>query len=159
MARCGLHISYFVISNLYGLQISGRGKELKPLEIAIAGASLVALDKGTALALNRWQALPAVIRRLPSSTVCLLLVVAGLLAVDRADPNLAKKVTGIFEPAVEILQRWMPLFYTPAVVMMSLFAQTMSVEEGVRLTTLLSKIYILSQPYSCILDLKLVYDG
>lgn len=148
-----------MVSNLYGLQISGRGKELKPLEIAIAGASLVALDKGTALALNRWQALPAVIRRLPSSTVCLLLVVAGLLAVDRADPTLAKKVTSIFEPAVEILQRWMPLFYTPAVVMMSLFAQTMSVEEGVRLTTLLSKIYILSQPNSCILDIKLVYDG
>lgn len=110
------------------------------MELAIAGASLLALDKGTALALNQWQALPAVIRRLPSSTVCLLLVVAGLLAVDRADPNLAKKVTSIFEPAVEILQRWMPLFYTPAIAMMSVFAQTLSVKEGVRLTTLLGKL-------------------
>lgn len=109
---------------------------MKPLKVALAGAALVALDKGTALALTRWGALPAALRNLPSSTVCMLLAVAALLAIDRADPGMAKTTTQFFAPAVEIIQRWMPLFYTPALVMMSVVGQKILVEEGVKLVAL-----------------------
>lgn len=119
-------------------QVSGQGQDLKPLKVALAGAALVALDKGTALALNRWGALPAALRNLPSSTVCMLLVAAALVAIDRADPSTAKSTTQFFGPAVEIIQRWMPLFYTPALVMMSVVGQRMTVEEGVKLVALVA---------------------
>lgn len=109
------------------------------MQVALAGAALVALDKGTALALTRWDALPAALRNLPSSTVCMLLVTAALIAIDRADPSMAKTTVQFFSPAVEIIQRWMPLFYTPALVMMSLIGQRIAVEEGVRLLVLVGK--------------------
>lgn len=89
-------------------QVSGHGKDLKPLQVGLAGACLVALDKGTALALTRSEALPAVLRNLPSSTVCMILVAAALTAISRADQSTAKRITSFFEPAVEIIQRWMP---------------------------------------------------
>ncbi|KAG0619340.1 hypothetical protein M758_4G132500 [Ceratodon purpureus] len=117
-------------------QVSGQGKDLKPVQVALAGAALVGLDKGIALALSRWGALPAALRNLPSSTVCMLLVTAALIAIDRADPSIAKSTTKFFEPAVEIIQRWMPLFYTPALVMMSVVGQRIVPEEGVRLLVL-----------------------
>lgn len=100
---------------------------------------MVALDKGTALALNRWGALPAALRNLPSSTVCMLLVAAALVAIDRADPSIAKSTTQFFGPGVEIIQRWMPLFYTPALVMMSVVGQRIRVEEGVKLAALVGE--------------------
>lgn len=109
------------------------------MKVALAGAALVALDKGVALALNRWGALPVALRNLPSSTVCMLLVAAALVAIDRADPGMAKTTTQFFGPAVEIIQRWMPLFYTPALVMMSVVGQRIMVEEGVKLVALVGK--------------------
>ena len=109
------------------------------MQVALAGAALVALDKGTALALNRWGALPAALRNLPSSTLCMLLLTAALIAVDRADPGLAKTTTQFFDPAVEIIQRWMPLFYTPAIVMMSVVGQKIVAGEAVRLLALVGK--------------------
>jgi hypothetical protein len=96
---------------------------LKPVQVALAGAALVALDKGTALALN----------------LCMLLLTAALIAVDRADPGLAKTTTQFFDPAVEIIQRWMPLFYTPAIVMMSVVGQKIVAGEAVRLLALVGK--------------------
>ncbi|XP_024373340.1 plastidal glycolate/glycerate translocator 1, chloroplastic [Physcomitrium patens] len=119
-------------------QVSGHGKDLKPLQVGLAGACLVALDKGTALALTRSEALPAVLRNLPSSTVCMILVAAALTAISRADQSTAKRITSFFEPAVEIIQRWMPLFYTPALVMLSVVGQRIVVEEGVRLLVLVA---------------------
>ena len=100
------------------------------MQVALAAAALVALDKGVALAISRSGTLPA---SLPSSTVCMLIVTAALIAIDRASPDAAKKATKFFEPAVEIIQRWMPLFYTPALVMMSVVGQRIVPEEGARL--------------------------
>lgn len=125
-------------------QVSGQGKDLKPVQVALAGAALVALDKGTALALNRWGALPAALRNLPSSTLCMLLLTAALIAVDRADPGLAKTTTQFFDPAVEIIQRWMPLFYTPAIVMMSVVGQKIVAGEAVRLLALVAGGWIVT---------------
>jgi putative effector of murein hydrolase/sorbitol-specific phosphotransferase system component IIC len=103
-------------------QVSGQGRDLRPLKIALAGAALVALDKGSATALQRWDAIPATLRALPSSTFSMLLVLAALLALEYANPDYSKSITSFFAPAIELLQHWMPLFYTPPLVLMSVLA-------------------------------------
>jgi hypothetical protein len=95
---------------------------LRPLKIALAGAALVALDKGSATALQRWDAIPSTLRALPSSTFSLLLVLAALLALDYANPDYSKSVTSFFAPAIELLHHWAPLFYTPPLVLISVLA-------------------------------------
>jgi hypothetical protein len=47
-------------------------------------------------------------------------VVAGLAALARASHERAEAVMAFFAPALDWIQRWLPLFYVPSLIMLPL---------------------------------------
>ncbi len=47
-------------------------------------------------------------------------VVAGLAALARASHERADAVMAFFAPALDWIQRWLPLFYVPSLIMLPL---------------------------------------
>lgn len=111
-------------------QVSGHGRQLRPFQIAMAAGLLVAGEKALGVGISQWQAVPS---GLPAATVGMLILTGALTAVDAASPDYSKRIVSFFMPASEQFQRWMPLFYTPPLVMLPVALQKVTVEQGGKL--------------------------
>lgn len=93
--------------------------------------SLVGADQGLQYALPN--------AALPSVLVGCLLLTSALLVIDQASQPAARDVIAFFGPATEFLQRWLPLFYTPALVMLPQTLRGISVVDGAKIVLVLGK--------------------
>jgi hypothetical protein len=105
--------------------------------------------------MNADQALQAALPTggLPSALVGSLLLTSALLLLDQASQPAARDVIAFFGPAAEFLQRWLPLFFTPAVVLLPHVLRNVSITEGIKMVLVLGEIpcqvYCCSKPYGC----------
>ncbi|GAQ85530.1 LrgB-like protein [Klebsormidium nitens] len=110
-------------------QLSGHRKEGSITKVALGLAVLVAADQALQSALPN--------AALPSALVGCLLLTSALLVIDQASQPFARDVIAFFGPATEFLQRWLPLFYTPAIVMLPQVLRSIPVVEGIKIVLVL----------------------
>ena len=48
----------------------------------------------------------------------MFVIIATLLALDRVSKQAAERLLGFFNPALNWIQRWLPLFYVPTLVVL-----------------------------------------
>jgi hypothetical protein len=77
---------------------------------------------------------------LPSALVGCLLLTSALLLLDQASQPAARDVIAFFGPASEFLQRWLPLFFTPAIVLLPRVLRNFSITEGIKMVLVLGEI-------------------
>ncbi|XP_002960739.2 plastidal glycolate/glycerate translocator 1, chloroplastic [Selaginella moellendorffii] len=116
-------------------QISGQGKLQSPFQVALGLGFLVSWDRAVAGAL-RWSGMPAAAKNLPSASLGMISLVAALLLLDRLAPDACSGVNSFFFPSVEFVQRWMPLFYAPALAMLPAGAKSLQVMDGIKVVLL-----------------------
>lgn len=56
----------------------------------------------------------------------MFIIILALLAIEAVSPGGADKLTQMFDPALFWIQRWMPVFYVPSLVVLPLAIEEIS---------------------------------
>jgi hypothetical protein len=88
----------------------------------VLGVPHLIVSLGIVLATDKFlkQAFVAASIKFPSSLFGMLCVFSVLVVFDTFVPALAKAFMDFFEPATLFIQRWLPLFYVPSLVVLPL---------------------------------------
>ncbi|KAK1319222.1 hypothetical protein QJS10_CPB04g01611 [Acorus calamus] len=62
------------------------------------------------------------------------------MALDAVAPSAAAGLMGFFEPASLFIQRWLPLFYIPSLVVLTLAVKDILAASGLKICFILVKI-------------------
>jgi putative effector of murein hydrolase LrgA (UPF0299 family) len=90
---------------------------------------------GIVLATDKYlkQAFLAASIKFPSALFGMFCVFSVLVVLDTAAPALAKGFMDFFEPASLFIQRWLPLFYVPSLVVLPLAARDVPAAAGLKI--------------------------
>ncbi|XP_042416457.1 plastidal glycolate/glycerate translocator 1, chloroplastic-like [Zingiber officinale] len=75
--------------------------------------------------------------KFPSALFGMFCVFSVLTALDYAAPSAAKGVMDFFEPATTFIQRWLPLFYVPSLVVLPLAVRDVPAASGLKIFVIL----------------------
>ncbi|KAK3157263.1 hypothetical protein QOZ80_2AG0118480 [Eleusine coracana subsp. coracana] len=105
-----------------------------PLPTVLGAAHLI-VSLGIVLAADKFlkQAFVAASIKFPSSLFGMFCVLSVLLVFDTFVPVLAKAFMDFFEPATLFIQRWLPLFYVPSLVVLPLAVRDVPVASGLKI--------------------------
>lgn len=95
----------------------------------------LAVSLGTILAMDKFlkQAFVAAAIKFPSALFGMFCVFTVLLALDSTIPAAARGLMNFFEPAFLFIQRWLPLFYVPSLVVLPLAVKDIPAASGVKI--------------------------
>ncbi|KAL6906309.1 hypothetical protein ACP4OV_003910 [Aristida adscensionis] len=101
----------------------------------ILGAAHLLLSLGVLLATDKFlkQVFDAASIKFPSALFGMFCVFSVLVIFDTFVPALAKGFMDFFEPATMFIQRWLPLFYVPALVVVPLVARDVPAASGLKI--------------------------
>lgn len=94
---------------------------------------------GTVLAADYFlnKAFVAAAIRFPSALFGMFCVFSVLMVLDSFAPSAAKGFVGFFEPATLFIQRWLPLFYVPTLVVLPLAVRDVPAASGLKICFIL----------------------
>lgn len=71
--------------------------------------------------------------KFPSSLFGMFCVFSGLVILDTFVPALAKGFMDFFKPATLFIQRWLPVFYVPSLVVLPLAVRDIPAASGLKI--------------------------
>ncbi|CAN6305732.1 unnamed protein product [Urochloa humidicola] len=104
----------------------------------ILGVAHLLVSLGVVLAADKFlkQAFVAASIKFPSALFGMFCVFSVLVVFDALAPALAKGFTDFFEPATLFIQRWLPIFYVPALVVLPLVVRDVPPASGLKILTI-----------------------
>lgn len=108
------------------------------------GVLHLAVSLGLILAADKFlkKAFVAAAIKFPSALFGMFCVFTVLIVLDVAAPSAAKALTNFFEPATLFIQRWLPLFYVPSLVVLPLAVRDIPTSAGLKICSILGKFHI-----------------
>ncbi|KAL7595758.1 plastidal glycolate/glycerate translocator 1, chloroplastic [Lactuca sativa] len=108
------------------------------LQTALGVVHLV-VSLGIILATDKYlkQAFVAAAIKFPSALFGMFCIFTVLVILDVTIPAAAKGLENFFEPALLFIQRWLPLFYVPSLVVLPLAIQDIPAASGVKICFIL----------------------
>lgn len=106
---------------------------VKFLHLALSLGIILAADK-----LLRKAFLAASIK-FPSALFGMFCVFSVLMILDSTAPSAATGFMNFFEPATLFIQRWLPLFYVPSLVVLPLAVRDVPAASGLKIFLILGK--------------------
>nr|CAB3500035.1 unnamed protein product [Digitaria exilis] len=106
----------------------------------ILGVAHLIVSLGIVLATDKFlkQAFVAASIKFPSALFGMFCVFSGLVIFDTFAPALAKGFMDFFEPATMFIQRWLPLFYVPSLVVLPLAVRDVPAASGLKIFAITS---------------------
>ena len=95
----------------------------------------LAVSLGIILATDKLlkKAFVAAAIKFPSALFGMFCIFTVLLALDSTVPSAATGVMNFFEPALLFIQRWLPLFYVPSLVILPLSVKDIPAASGIKI--------------------------
>ncbi|NP_001151575.2 lrgB-like family protein [Zea mays] len=114
---------------------TGGGNASSGLLPTILGVAHLLVSLGIVLATDKFlkQAFVAASIKFPSALFGMFCVFSVLVVFDTFVPALAKAFMDFFEPATLFIQRWLPLFYVPSLVVLPLAVRDVPAASGVKI--------------------------
>ncbi|VAH17573.1 unnamed protein product [Triticum turgidum subsp. durum] len=102
---------------------------------SVLGIAHLAVSLGIVLASDKYlkQAFVAASIKFPSALFGMFCIFSVLLVLDTVAPALAKGFMDFFEPATLFIQRWLPLFYVPSLVVLPLAVRDIPAASGLKI--------------------------
>ncbi|KAM0883642.1 hypothetical protein ACQ4PT_031501 [Festuca glaucescens] len=102
---------------------------------SVLGIAQLAVSLGLVLATDKYlkQAFVAASIKFPSALFGMFCIFSVLVVLDLAAPALAKGFMDFFEPATLFIQRWLPLFYVPSLVVLPLAVRDVPAAAGLKI--------------------------
>ena len=90
---------------------------------------------GIILAMDKFlkKAFVAAAIKFPSALFGMFCIFAILMILDSTVPAAAQNLMNFFEPALLFIQRWLPLFYVPSLVVLPLAVKDIPAAAGVKI--------------------------
>lgn len=103
---------------------------------------------GLILAVDKYlkAAFVAAAIKFPSALFGMFCTFSILLVLDSTVPVAATALENFFEPALLFIQRWLPLFYVPSLVVLPLAVQDIPAASGVKILFIIGISIILINP-------------
>jgi hypothetical protein len=104
----------------------------------ILGVAHLLVSLGIVVATDKYlkQAFLAASIKFPSALFGMFCVFSVLVVLDAFVPALAKAFMDFFEPATLFIQRWLPLFYVPSLVVLPLAVRDVPAASGLKILTI-----------------------
>ncbi|RCV43593.1 hypothetical protein SETIT_9G306500v2 [Setaria italica] len=104
----------------------------------ILGVAHLLVSLGIVVATDKYlkQAFVAASIKFPSALFGMFCVFSVLVVFDTFVPALAKGFMDFFEPATLFIQRWLPLFYVPSLVVLPLAVRDVPAASGIKILTI-----------------------
>lgn len=99
------------------------------------GVLHLVVSLGIVLAMDKFlkQAFVAAAIKFPSALFGMFCIFSVLVILDTTIPAAATSLTNFFEPALMFIQRWLPLFYVPALVVLPLSVRDIPAASGLKI--------------------------
>jgi hypothetical protein len=113
--------------------------QLNPIRVCVRaqvlGVAHLLVSLGIVLAADKYlkQAFVAASIKFPSALFGMFCVFSVLVVLDTFVPALAKAFMDFFEPATVFIQRWLPLFYVPSLVVLPLAVKDIPAASGLKI--------------------------
>lgn len=93
------------------------------------------MSLGIILAVDKFlkKAFAAAAIKFPSALFGMFCIFSVLVILDSTVPAAAKRVMDFFEPALLFIQRWLPLFYVPSLVVLPLSVKDIPAASGIKI--------------------------
>uniref|UniRef100_A0ACD5THU7 Uncharacterized protein n=1 Tax=Avena sativa TaxID=4498 RepID=A0ACD5THU7_AVESA len=106
----------------------------------VLGIAHLVVSLGIVLATDKClsQAFAAASIKFPSALFGMFCVFSVLVVLDAVAPALAKCFMDFFEPASLFIQRWLPLFYVPSLVVLPLAVRDVPAASGLKISLIIS---------------------
>ena len=101
----------------------------------ILGVAHLLVSLGIVIAADKFlkQAFAAASIKFPSALFGMFCVFSVLVVLDAFVPALAKGFLDFFEPATLFIQRWLPVFYVPSLVVLPLAVRDVPAASGLKI--------------------------
>lgn len=122
----------------------------------MVGVLHLVVSLGIILATDKFlkQAFVAAAIKFPSALFGMFCIFSVLVILDLTIPAAATGVVNFFEPALLFIQRWLPLFYVPSLVVLPLAVQDIPAASGLKICFIIGIMII-----CFVLNMEFVYDG
>lgn len=109
--------------------------------IQVVGVLHLVVSLGVILAMDKFLkgAFVAAAIKFPSALFGMFCIFSVLLVLDSAVPPAATSLMNFFEPATLFIQRWLPLFYVPSLVVLPLAVRDIPAASGLKICFILGK--------------------
>ncbi|KAL3500058.1 hypothetical protein ACH5RR_039151 [Cinchona calisaya] len=114
---------------------SDSGISTTSLQSKVTGVLHLLVSLGIILAMDNVlkKAFVAAAIKFPSALFGMFCIFTILMALDSTIPAVAKGLMNFFEPALLFIQRWLPLFYVPSLVVLPLAVKDIPAASGVKI--------------------------
>ncbi|XWS62242.1 hypothetical protein CRYUN_Cryun07bG0193500 [Craigia yunnanensis] len=101
----------------------------------VFGALHLVVSLGIVLAMDKFlkKAFVAAAIKFPSALFGMFCIFSVLVILDTTVPAAATSLMNFFEPAIMFIQRWLPLFYVPALVVLPLSVRDIPASSGLKI--------------------------
>lgn len=101
----------------------------------MVGVLHLVVSLGIILAMDKYlkQAFVAAAIKFPSALFGMFCIFSVLVILDVTSPGLANGLMDFFEPALLFIQRWLPLFYVPSLVVLPIAVQDIPAASGLKI--------------------------
>ncbi|KAL1834387.1 hypothetical protein ACET3Z_004038 [Daucus carota] len=102
---------------------------------SVVGVLHLVVSLGIILAMDKYlkQAFVAAAIKFPSALFGMFCIFSVLVILDVTSPGLANGLMDFFEPALLFIQRWLPLFYVPSLVVLPIAVQDIPAASGLKI--------------------------
>lgn len=108
---------------------------LNSFEHQVFGVLHLILSLGIILAIDKFlkKAFVAAAIKFPSALFGMFCIFSMLVILDSTVPTAATSLMNFFEPALMFIQRWLPLFYVPSLVVLPLAVKDIPAASGIKI--------------------------
>lgn len=101
----------------------------------MVGVLHLVVSLGIILAMDKYlkKAFVAAAIKFPSALFGMFCIFSVLVILDVTSPGLATGLMEFFEPALLFIQRWLPLFYVPSLVVLPIAVQDIPAASGLKI--------------------------
>ncbi|CAL0313213.1 unnamed protein product [Lupinus luteus] len=106
---------------------------------SVFGVLHLIVSLGLILAMDKFlkQAFVAASIKFPSALFGMFCIFSVLIILDSTVPSAAKALVNFFEPAFLFIQRWLPLFYVPSLVVLPLYVKDIPAASGIKISLII----------------------
>ncbi|KAL5728478.1 Plastidal glycolate/glycerate translocator 1 [Ranunculus cassubicifolius] len=103
--------------------------------VSVVGILHLVVSLGIILAMDKYlkQVFVAAAIKFPSALFGMFSVFSVLIILDTLVPSAATSLINFFEPAILFIQRWLPLFYVPSLVVLPLAVKDIPTASGIKI--------------------------
>ncbi|KAK7262730.1 hypothetical protein RJT34_30310 [Clitoria ternatea] len=115
------------------------GSTSTSLTQTVLGVFHLAVSLGTIVAVDKYlkKAFVAASIKFPSALFGMFCIFSVLIILDSTAPSAANALMTFFQPAFTFIQRWLPLFYVPSLVVLPLSIKDIPAASGIKIALIL----------------------